>query len=189
MLKNIINIFNKILITSCVLFLSTLVIITVIDVFGRYLLGLPLPGASEITEIILAVLVYIGLPYICRDEGHVSVSIISSNLRYSLARVHSIIINTSISIILLIIGLQLIEYGINLNSYNDITTFLEIPKAPIAFILAFLTLLASSMNLLNSYYYFTNKRSVKTQTPEDMMYATYKRPGIIESSLMDKNKK
>ena len=44
MLKNIINIFNKILITSCVLFLSTLVIITVIDVFGRYLLGLPLPG-------------------------------------------------------------------------------------------------------------------------------------------------
>ena len=59
MLKNIINIFNKILITSCVLFLSTLLIITVIDVFGRYLLGLPLPGTSEITEIILAVLVYI----------------------------------------------------------------------------------------------------------------------------------
>tara|TARA_B100000686_G_scaffold309473_1_gene351419 strand:+ start:72 stop:641 length:570 start_codon:yes stop_codon:yes gene_type:complete len=189
MLKNTINIFNKILLTSCVLFLSILVIITVMDVFGRYLLDLPLPGASELTEIILAILIYIGLPYICRDEGHVTVSIISNNIKYTLARAHSIIINALVCIILFIIGLQLIAFGINLNSYNDITTFLEIPKAPIAFILAFLTLLASLMSSLNCYYYFTDKRSIKTQSPEDRMYASYKRPGIIESTLINKEKK
>ena len=80
MLKNIIHISNNTLLTLCVIFLSTLVIITVIDVIGRYILDLPLPGASELTEIILATLIYIGLPYICRDEGHVTVSIISNNL-------------------------------------------------------------------------------------------------------------
>ena len=64
MLKNIIHISNNTLLTLCVIFLSTLVIITVIDVIGRYILGLPLPGASELTEIILATIVYIGLRYI-----------------------------------------------------------------------------------------------------------------------------
>jgi len=184
--KNIINIFNKILVTSCVLSLSILVIITVIDVFGRYILGLPLPGTSEITEIILAILIYIGLPYICRDEGHVTVSIISNNLRNFYGRLHSIIINAVICIILLIISIQLIAYGINLNSYNDITTFLEIPKAPIAFIMALLTLLASLMNLLNCYYYSTGRKSTKIQSPEDTIYTSYKGPEIKENASIDK---
>ena len=185
MLKNTINIFNKILLTFCVLSLSILVVITVIDVFGRYLLGLPLPGTSEMTEIILAILVYIGLPFICRDEGHVTVSILSNNLKHSFAKIHSIIINMILSIILSIIGLQLIFYGINLNSYNDITTFLEIPKAPIAFILAFLTLLASLMNFLNCYDYFIEKKFFKTQSAEENMYPSYKQTENVVSNLKD----
>jgi len=187
MLNIIFKISNKLLLTFCVLALSILVIITVVDVFGRYVLGLPLPGTSEITEILLAMLVYIGLPYICRDEGHVTVSIISNSLKYSLSRIHSVIINTISCIILLIISKQLYNHGINLDSYNDITTFLEIPKAPIAFLMSFLTLLASIMTGLNCYNYLIDKRSVKTQSPEDKMYAAYKRPGIIESSLEEKD--
>ena len=185
MLKNTINIFNKILLTFCVLSLSILVVITVIDVFGRYLLGLPLPGTSEITEIILAILVYIGLPFICRDEGHVTVSILSNNLKHSFAKIHSIIINMILSIILSIIGLQLIFYGINLNSYNDITTFLEIPKAPIAFTLAFLTLLASLMNFLNCYDYYIEKKLFKTESAEEKMYPSYKQIKNIKPNLTD----
>ena len=188
MIKNIIRILNNTLLTLCVIFLSTLVIITVIDVIGRYILGLPLPGASELTEIILATIVYIGLPYICRDEGHVTVSIISNNLTSNFARMHRIIINFLLSVILLVIGIQLFYYGINLNSYNDITTFLEIPKAPISFILSFLTLLASLMNFLNCIQYIADKKSIKTQSPEDIIYSSYKRPIITKPSLISKRK-
>ena len=51
-----------------------------VDVFGRYLLGIPLPGTSEITEIILGILIYIGLPYISKKEEHISVSLLSNYL-------------------------------------------------------------------------------------------------------------
>ena len=78
MLKLIFQSFNKMLLIFCVLSLSVLVLITVIDVFGRYLLGVPLPGTSEITEIILAILIYIGLPYISKNEEHISVSLLSN---------------------------------------------------------------------------------------------------------------
>ena len=101
MIKNIIHILNNLLLTFCVISLSFLVIITVIDVIGRYILGLPLPGASELTEIILAILIYIGLPYICRDEGHVTVSILSHSLKSNLSKLHSIIVNLLIGIILI----------------------------------------------------------------------------------------
>ena len=187
MLNIIFKISNKLLLTFCVLALSILVIITVVDVFGRYVLGLPLPGTSEITEILLAILIYIGLPYICRDEGHVTVSIISNSLKYSLARIHSVIINAICFIILLIISKQLYDHGINLYSYNDMTTFLEIPKAPIAFLMSFLTFLASIMTLLNCYNYLIDKKSVRTQSPEDRIYATYKGPETKKSSLVKKD--
>tara|TARA_B100001939_G_C16941717_1_gene618552 strand:- start:2888 stop:3457 length:570 start_codon:yes stop_codon:yes gene_type:complete len=189
MVKNIIHILNNLLLTFCVISLSFLVIITVIDVIGRYILGLPLPGASELTEIILAILIYIGLPYICRDEGHVTVSILSHSLKSNLSKLHSIIVNLLIGIILISIGIQLFLYGINLKSYNDITTFLEIPKAPIAFILSALSFLASFMNFLNCYQYLTNKKTVSSQNPEERIYASYKRPGIIESSITDKKER
>ena len=73
---------NKLLLSCCIISLTALVLITVVDVFGRYLLGIPLPGTSEITEIILGILIYIGLPYISKKEEHISVSLLSNYLLY-----------------------------------------------------------------------------------------------------------
>ena len=158
MLKNIIQTSNKLLMSLCVLSLTILVFITVIDVFGRYLLSSPLPGATEITEIILGLLIYIGLPYICKNEGHVSVSLLSNYLNSSLLKIQRALINLIVSILLCIISVQLYRHGIDLNSYNEITTYLEIPKAPLAFSMALLTMLASLTALFNSYEYLFNQK-------------------------------
>ena len=58
------------------------------------------------------------------------------------------------------IARQLYLHGIDLKSYGEVTTFLEIPKAPIAFIMAFLTLLASFNTILNIYNYMFMRRPV-----------------------------
>ena len=158
MLKNIIKTSNKLLLSLCVLSLTILVFITVIDVFGRYLLNSPLPGTTEITEIILGLLIYIGLPYICKNEGHVSVSLFSNYLNGSLLKIQRALINLIVSILLCIIAVQLYRHGIDLNFYNEITTYLEIPKAPLAFSMALLTMLASLTALFNSYEYLFNQK-------------------------------
>lgn len=160
MIKLLFNTSNKLLLSFCIISLTVLVLITVVDVFGRYLLGIPLPGTSEITEIILGVLIYIGLPYISKKEEHISVSLLSNYLPNNVKILHKILINFIVALLLLVIARQLYLHGIDLKSYQEVTTFLEIPKAPIAFAMALLTVLASFNTIMNMFSYMFKKRDI-----------------------------
>ena len=63
-----------------------------------------------------------------------------------------------LSVILFIIARQLYMHGLDLNIYNEITTFLQIPKAPIAYMMATLSMIASIIALCNSYKYLFNEK-------------------------------
>lgn len=160
MIKLLFNTSNKLLLSFCIISLTVLVLITVVDVFGRYLLGIPLPGTSEITEIILGILIYIGLPYISKKEEHISVSLLSNYLPNNVKILHKILINFIVALLLLVIARQLYLHGIDLKSYQEVTTFLEIPKAPIAFAMALLTVLASFNTIMNMFSYMFKKRDI-----------------------------
>ena len=151
---------NKLLLSCCIISLTALVLITVVDVFGRYLLGIPLPGTSEITEIILGILIYIGLPYISKKEEHISVSLLSNYLPNNVKTLHKILINFIVTLLLLVIARQLYLHGVDLKSYQEVTTFLEIPKAPIAFAMALLTVLASFNTIMNMFSYMFKERDI-----------------------------
>ena len=56
-------------VSAAVLFVMMLV--TAIDVAGRYVLSLPLPGGLEMTEMMLAALIYCGLPIVSLHRGHI----------------------------------------------------------------------------------------------------------------------
>ena len=160
MLNLIFQTSNKLLLAFCSLSLAILVFITVTDVFGRYILGIPLSGTTEITEITLGILIYLGLPYISRNEEHISVSLLSTYLSKKFNIIHKVLINLIISIVLLIITRQLYMHGIDLKSYQEVNIFLEIPKYPIAFTMALLTLLASFTNILNIFEYIFIKNNL-----------------------------
>ncbi|MDG2001639.1 MAG: TRAP transporter small permease [Alphaproteobacteria bacterium] len=160
MIKLLFNTSNKLLLSFCIISLTVLVLITVVDVFGRYLLGIPLPGTSEITEIILGILIYIGLPYISKKEEHISVSLLSNYLPNNVKILHKILINFIVTLLLLVIARQLYLHGIDLKSYQEVTTFLEIPKAPIAFAMALLTVLASFNTIMNMFTYMFKERDI-----------------------------
>ena len=51
-------------------------------------------------------------------------------------------------------------HGLDLNIYNEITTFLQIPKAPIAYMMATLSMIASIIALCNSYKYLFNEKKI-----------------------------
>ena len=61
-------------------FLAAMAIITVIDVFLRYVFSAPLPSTGELTQFFLAVTVFAGLVLISRDGGHIVVSLLESQL-------------------------------------------------------------------------------------------------------------
>ena len=50
-----------------------MMMITVVDVFGRYVLNAPLRGASELVGLLLAAMVMLGLPSVSARREHIAV--------------------------------------------------------------------------------------------------------------------
>jgi len=50
--------------------LLAMMLLTVVDVVGRYILKRPVPGAFEVTELMLLVLIFAGLPLVSYSEEH-----------------------------------------------------------------------------------------------------------------------
>ena len=55
---------------------TLLILVTCIDVIGRYFLNMPLMGGTEITEIALGLLVFSSIPVITYEKKHIVVDIL-----------------------------------------------------------------------------------------------------------------
>jgi TRAP-type transport system small permease protein len=60
--------------------LLAVALVTTIDALCRDFLGRPLPGTFEATELVLAVIIFFGLPYTSLTDGHVSVDFLTGRL-------------------------------------------------------------------------------------------------------------
>jgi len=56
--------------------LMLLMLLTVVDVVGRYVFNRPLPGGFEMTELVLLVLIFAGLPLVSHADEHVTMDFI-----------------------------------------------------------------------------------------------------------------
>ena len=60
--------------------LMALMGMTVTDVIGRYLFNAPLRGATELTELLLAAVVFLGLPAVALADEHVTVDLVTDRM-------------------------------------------------------------------------------------------------------------
>ncbi|MFC5586473.1 TRAP transporter small permease [Nitratireductor kimnyeongensis] len=116
----------------CGAFLVALTLVTVVDVIGRYLLSSPLPGAAEYTEILLMAIVFVGLPAVCLDDGHVSVDLLTAGLKGVAERVQLNLARLLVAAVLGLVSWQLWKHGAQLDSYNEVTVYLRAPLGPFA---------------------------------------------------------
>ena len=125
------------------LLIFVMMAITVADVFGRYLLNRPIPGAFEVTEISLAIVIFVALPLVTLENGHIIVSLITERISARAQRIQGFVAAAISAVVLVMIAWRLLRHGIQLTSYGDVTIFLRLPKGPLAFIMAALTVLAA----------------------------------------------
>ena len=72
--------FDAALGVSASVILFTLMIVTFVDVIGRYIFNHPLRGAFEGTELMLLVLIFAGLPLVSHADEHVTMDFIDNVL-------------------------------------------------------------------------------------------------------------
>lgn len=118
------------------LLILMLIGVTCLDVVGRYLLNRPFGGAYELTQILLAALVFVALPLTSADGGHVEVDLalhlFPRGLQHALGRLAGIVS----AVILVFFAWRLVLIGMDQMSDGTRTASLAIPMAPLAFLAA-----------------------------------------------------
>ncbi len=107
--------------------LLLLMLITCVDVFGRYLFNNPLTGSTELTEIAVGIVIFSVLPVVSWRNDHVVVDILDHFLSRRIHMIRTILINILISIALSFLANRIYVLGHRSISYEEVTEYLSIP--------------------------------------------------------------
>lgn len=130
--------------------LFAMMVMTFIDVLGRYLFSSPLPGAFELTQIMMAVLIFTGLPLVSAKEAHVTVDLIHAVLTRGVRRLLDIVVNGAGTVVLGVIAWRMWIKAGQIAAYNDNTPVLHIPMAPIVYFMCVMSAITAAALLLNT---------------------------------------
>lgn len=108
--------------------LLALMMITVIDVTGRYLFNNPLTGSTELTEIAVGMVVFSVFPIITWRNEQVVVDILDGFVPPGLHFVRTLLFNLIIAISLVYLGQRIWVLGQRSLSYEEVTEYLGIPS-------------------------------------------------------------
>ena len=113
-----------------------MVVITCIDVTGRYFFSTPLIGAHEMITLAMGIMIFLGMPLVTSAREHLTVDIMGGFLGPRGRRVQQIIANTVAGLTFILFAYLLWFHGIGLAEDLMITQDFEIEQAPFAFLMA-----------------------------------------------------
>lgn len=121
---------NKAMSVVAMAVLCLMMVLTTIDVMGRYLFDKPVQGTFELTEIMLATIVFCSLAFCQFSKGHISVDIVVS--RFSKKSQKTIeMLNYIVTLVVLgLIAWMSFQNGMMLKNTMDVTMILGIPIYP-----------------------------------------------------------
>lgn len=143
---------HRVIAIACALLLIAMMGLTVADVLGRYLLNSPVKGATELTELMLAALIFLGLPAATLDREHVTVDLLTDRLPLAVDKIRRPIV------LLLSVGVQvtvawrLWVTASQVAGYGGTTATLDLPIAPIGYFAAVLCIVSAVIMFAEIFY-------------------------------------
>ena len=108
-----------------------LVLLTCVDVIGRYVFNSPLVGAVELVRLCMAGIIFFSFPLMFLRNDHIIVDLIPFFRRGWVGWVTAIITLLMIMLVAWKIGDRVFDYAIRALEDNDMTEYLAIPRWPI----------------------------------------------------------
>jgi len=132
-----------------------MVILTCIDVFGRYFFNKPLEGSYELISFFSAIAISSALAYTTLNKGHISVSFIIQKFPDLPRKIFVFLTNFLVTIFLVLLAWKTFEYANDIKKQGELSMTL---KLPFYYFLYFNTLafiagaLASLKNSIHSFF-------------------------------------
>jgi TRAP-type C4-dicarboxylate transport system permease small subunit len=124
--------------------------LTFVDVVLRYVFNKPVRGAFEITELMMVILIYAGLPLVSRHDMHVTTDLVDRFLARSVKRVLAAMVHLVCAAALLggtwlmwLKARRTVEVG-------DTTANLQISLAPFVYLMCALMLATAIIHLVKA---------------------------------------
>jgi len=131
--------------SGAVLFL--MMMITAVDVIGRYVFNKPLAGGFEITEMLLAALIYCGLPLVSQRREHIVIDTFDPLMSPRVKRGLDVLAEVVCTLTLGGIGYLIFRRAMRVAEYGDTTSVLKWPLAPVAYLMGTMIVIAGLIHL------------------------------------------
>ncbi|SDU41070.1 TRAP transporter small permease [Stappia sp. ES.058] len=142
-IRRLVGLAGLVLRLAASLLLLTMMIVTFVDVLGRELFSAPLPGAYELTEVLLALVIFVGLPITTARREHVSVDLLTARLPTTVRRGLAVFAAIVTAAVLIVLAWRLAVSAGDFTAYGDATVYLGIPLGPVAGAMAVFTAVAA----------------------------------------------
>jgi len=127
MLEKTISLVSRIGLIFGSVLLAIMMVLTVIDVFMRYVFASPLPSVAELTQIMLSMVVFVGFILVSRDGTHIVVSLFEPFFMRVAPRFYRLLYAVSNTLGTVFILWVLILTAKDAYIFRDHTEALEIP--------------------------------------------------------------
>lgn len=129
------------------LVLFALMLLTCVDVFGRYLLNAPLNGGTELTELALSVIVFSALPVVTLTGGHVVVELLDLNMPAAAKVLAARVLDCLWALVLSGIGYGVWKLASRALRRREVSEYLQIPVAYVLYFTVFCLALGAVASL------------------------------------------
>ena len=116
--------------------------LTVVDVVSRDAFNISITGLFEVTEVLMGILVFAGVPIITARDGHVAVPLLDTFVGPKLRILQKVVINLFCVLVLATFAWLLWDVADTAAGYNDVKLFSRIPLAPMGYFMATMTALS-----------------------------------------------
>jgi TRAP-type transport system small permease protein len=130
-----------------------MMLLTTADVTGRYFFNSPILGAVELTQLMLAALVFLSLPVVCWRQEHISVDLLDALFPAKLVWVREVLVNLLVTAALWVMARRVWALAERAFEWGDVTEFLRIPRGYLIGLIAIMLALSALLTLARAVLY------------------------------------
>ncbi len=125
-----------------------MMVITFVDVVGRYGFNAPIPGGFELIEFLMPLSIFAGLPIITRRRAHIVVGILDGWFRGRAGDIRKLVVDAASLAVVAFIAERMWAQGDGLAEAQIESGYLEWPIAPAAYAIGVLSAVTCVVLLL-----------------------------------------
>ncbi|MEF2482753.1 TRAP transporter small permease [Vibrio mimicus] len=133
--------------------LFLMMVVTFIDVMSRNILNAPILGATEMIEVLLAIMVFMAFPLVSWQEENICVDLLDNYFPNKWIGLRQIIINLICACSLILVAITNWKLAERSLKYEEVTEILELPLGYVTYLISITGFIGGALTLFNAIRY------------------------------------